>query len=398
MIDEFSQIPIKMLHILSIDHVLYQDNYFQDRFFKHVTLKNRITQIKEEGILKVKQIGCSAQNREIYMLKAGRGSIKVLLWSQMHGDESTATLALFDLFKFFQSEDQYHALRKLILDHCSLYFVPMLNPDGAEVWQRRNAQGIDVNRDFLAQQSPEARALVKLQEEIQPDFGFNLHDQDSLWSVSGTKKPATISLLAPPADSTSTPTPSMLKAIQVICAMNRLLQQQIPGEVGRWRDEYEPRAVGESFQTKGIATILIESGGSASEKQKGRKLIFQALLYAFEKIASTAYRNENPIDYLQIPFNNKEIFHLLIKNCKIETVNGVIIGDIGLNYTEQFSTKEHLYTIADFGDLSTFSAYEIIEAESIVVLSPISIDSRPNLRIKHSDGTLTYLEDGVMIA
>ncbi|WP_069660587.1 hypothetical protein [Arcticibacter eurypsychrophilus] len=116
------------------------------------------------------------------------------------------------------------------------------------------------------------------------------------------------------------------------------------------------------------------------------------------RIASSEYLNENPIDYLHIPFNIEEIFHLLIKNSKIETLGGVINGDIGLNYTEQLATKEYLHTIADFGDLSTFSAYEIIEAEFIVVMSPIVIDSRPHLRITHPDGRLTYIADGVMIS
>ena len=30
------------------------------------------------------------------------GEVHVLLWSQMHGDESTATMALFDIFNFIK--------------------------------------------------------------------------------------------------------------------------------------------------------------------------------------------------------------------------------------------------------------------------------------------------------
>ena len=51
-----------------------------------------------------------------------------------------------------------------ILSSLTLHFVPMLNPDGAERFQRRNAQGIDINRDALRLQTPEGRALKAVRD------------------------------------------------------------------------------------------------------------------------------------------------------------------------------------------------------------------------------------------
>ena len=55
-----------------------------------------------------------------------------------------------------------------ILSTLTLHVVPMLNPDGAERFQRRNAQSIDINRDALRLQTPEGRALKALRDRLQP--------------------------------------------------------------------------------------------------------------------------------------------------------------------------------------------------------------------------------------
>jgi len=102
----------------------------------------------------VEEIGKSVEGRSINHLWFGRGPYHVLLWSQMHGDEPTATAALFDVFEQFRRHRDEPAFA-LILDSLTIHAVPMLNPDGAERFQRRNAQGIDINRDALRLQTPE---------------------------------------------------------------------------------------------------------------------------------------------------------------------------------------------------------------------------------------------------
>ncbi|MCX8009770.1 MAG: M14 family zinc carboxypeptidase, partial [Ignavibacteria bacterium] len=151
------------------------DNYFKciDSLIRFNP--NRIS--KEE-------IGRSFKNKKIFLFKIGQGKKRVLLWSQMHGDESTASLALLDVFNFFiQDKVEYKSEIQKILSECTLYFIPILNPDGTKKFERRNAQEIDINRDALALQTPEAKLLKLIRDKIKPDFAFNLHDQTALNSV-----------------------------------------------------------------------------------------------------------------------------------------------------------------------------------------------------------------------
>jgi murein tripeptide amidase MpaA len=129
-------------------------------------------------VLRTEQIGESILGRPIRSVTFGQGPTKVLLWSQMHGDEATATMALADIFRFLV-EATGDPLRDRLRRDLTIAFIPMLNPDGAEVFQRENAVGIDVNRDARRLSTPEARTLKKMHEAFRPQFGFNLHDQNA---------------------------------------------------------------------------------------------------------------------------------------------------------------------------------------------------------------------------
>ncbi len=115
------------------------------------------------GLFALEAIGLSLEGRRLYHVTAGRGPFPVLLWSQMHGDEPSATPALFDLLDYLARHRTEPGVRTL-LDRLTLHIVPMLNPDGAQRFERRNSQGIDINRDALRLQTPEGLALKSLRD------------------------------------------------------------------------------------------------------------------------------------------------------------------------------------------------------------------------------------------
>ncbi len=115
----------------------------------------------------MEKIGESLEGRAINHVTVGTGPIGVLLWSQMHGDEPTATSALFDVFEYLRRHREDRRSRR-ILSRLTLHVVPMLNPDGAERFQRRNAQSIDINRDALRLQTPEGRVAQGAARPAEP--------------------------------------------------------------------------------------------------------------------------------------------------------------------------------------------------------------------------------------
>ncbi len=96
--------------------------------------------------LTIEKFAESVEGRPIYLAKIGTGPKEILLWSQMHGDEPTHTAVLLDLASYLLKKPAEPESND-ILSKCTLNFIPMLNPDGAEAVKRYNAQGIDINRD-----------------------------------------------------------------------------------------------------------------------------------------------------------------------------------------------------------------------------------------------------------
>ncbi|MEO8795279.1 MAG: M14 metallopeptidase family protein [Daejeonella sp.] len=379
----------------------YQEKSINNRFFKHADVQKLIQNL-DSTKFKNEVIGKSVQGRNINLLKYGNGKLTIFLWSQMHGDEATATMALFDLFNFLQFDDELNPLRESIENNCTLYFIPMVNPDGAEVFTRRNAQGIDINRDFLKRQSPEGKLLAETRDRLNPDFGFNLHDQGVIWSAGRTGNPATISLLAPAFDEVLTVDQSRLKAMQVISVINEDLQKIIPHHVGRFNDEYEPRAFGDNFQSLGTSTILIEAGGYADdhEKQFIRQVFFKSLLTGLESIANNTYPGKSKEHYFSIPENQKLHFRILLKNCSFNFNDLKYISDVGLiaeeEINEDLRSVNYTYKIEDLGDLNSFNGYEIIECSGLVLtlINPLVCGKNADFVLRDGLTTILCVENG----
>lgn len=386
---------------LNITHLLenyteFAESVIQNRFCKHADLIKLIEQLPNDTF-KVSIVGHSVELRSLNLIEWGNGPVKVFLWSQMHGDEATGTMALFDLINFLQLEvytDQIELLRK----RCTLYLLPMVNPDGAERFTRRNAQQIDINRDFIKAVAPETQALKNTQAAIKPDFGFNLHDQNTLWSVCGTTKPATISYLAPAYDKQLSTNRIRKNAMLVIAEMYKILNPILPEQIGLFDDEYEVRAFGDNFQLTGTSTILIEAGGykNDEEKQEIRKYYFLSILAGLDAIATAEYQQFSLKDYISIPKNNKEIFHILIHGVMLK---GVSVS-IGLNYDEipnsDGSATLKKYSIQDIGDLDLLSAYHVYQSDELELIGDIKFNENANFDLLDSKKMILSFKNGIL--
>jgi hypothetical protein len=348
----------------------YKEPALKHRRFKHSDIDSLIQLHKEKSVLAVEQIGKSFEGRALYELSYGVGEKKVMLWSQMHGDEPTATMALFDLFNFIEeSNDGYEDIRNLLKEKLEIHFIPMLNPDGAERYQRRTAQGIDMNRDARAGHTVEGALLRARAQVIKPQYGFNLHDQNIYYNVPGTKNPVSISLLAPAFNEPREINLVRENAMKIAAGMNDILQQYIPDAVAKYDDTYTPRGFGDNFQSWNASTVLIESGGMKGdpEKQEIRKLNFVIILNALVQIAEGSYSKFDKQQYEDIPFNASQLHDVVIRNIVIGVDSVSFKTDLAIRRNETTVGRDFFVRgkIEDIGDLKESHGYDELDAEGL---------------------------------
>jgi len=310
-------------------------------------------------------IGKSVLDKPIYKYQIGTGKIKILLWSQMHGNESTTTKGFFDFINVLTSGSE---LANKLLDSFTFCCIPMLNPDGAKLYTRVNANKVDLNRDSQDLSQPESKVLRATFENFKPDFCFNLHDQRTIFGVSGTGKPATVSFLAPAYNEAREINDSRLKAINLIAGINKVLQHYIPGQVGRFDDSFNINCIGDTFQFLGVPTVLFEAGHFPNDylREETRKYIFMALVSSFEII------NENDIvinefdNYLSIPQNKVVFYDFMYKNIRINYDGIEIITSFAAQYKEELIENQICFNayIAKIGDLEHYFGHLEFDAEN----------------------------------
>lgn len=400
-------------HKLHNAHANFIEKTITKRRFGYKILVDKIDTLKQNRLFDVSVATKSTEGRDIYLIKCGTGKTKVLLWSQMHGDEATATMAMVDIFNFLENktnnskqktDTELENLRTELLKKCTFYFVPMLNPDGAEAWTRYTALGIDMNRDALALQTPEGRLLKQLVFDLKPDFGFNLHDKHRRYSVGHSGNLATISFLATAYNEAEDINPTRKRAIQVIVGMNEAVQEFIPNCVGRWSSEFEPRAFGDNIQKWGTTLILIESGGYKNdpEKQYIRKLNFVSILTGLHLIASDKYKKQDTKEYDKLAVNSKAIFDLIIRNVTIKKGETTFKADLAINRTERpVKGKDYFTTtseIEEIGDMSVFFGTDEIDATGLEVVSEkeIGLGSKADFQLVKEGKVLYVIKNGLI--
>lgn len=115
---------------------------------------------------------------------ARSGKLVVLVWGNIHAGEVDGKEALLMIAREIATAKETPLLKDLVL-----LIAPNLNADGNDKWgavrrsqdgppkigTRENAQGFDLNRDFVKLESPEIRSLVRLMNQWDPAISVDCH-------------------------------------------------------------------------------------------------------------------------------------------------------------------------------------------------------------------------------
>jgi hypothetical protein len=361
---------------------------FDSRKFTHAQLWRVLGPIVDEARdLSRDTIGASAEGRPLHAVHFGRGSTPVLLWSQMHGDESTHTMGLADLLAYLAGEPDEPRVR-LLHDRLRVVAIPMLNPDGAERFQRLNAQGIDPNRDARACLTPEMRALRGVHAELRPEFALNLHDQDPRKRVGRSDRLTALALLANPFDEELGDNDVRLRAKRLGGVVARAVRPLVGGHVSRFPEEFNPQGSGELMVRSGTSSLLLECGGwkDDPEKQFLRRVSFVALLSALEAIADESYARVPLEEYESLEEDDTSVLDVILRGGTV-VVPGLepYRADVGIEFPVPFQRENG--EVASIGELDEYVASEDVDVRGLFLHARAEA-------LRGDDGARPVLADG----
>ncbi len=379
----------------------WYSDYFESRLSgRYITLEHINPILKEyKNSLEISSLGQSELGKNIPMIKIGKGKKKILAWSQMHGNESTCTKAIFDFLKFIQQKDLFQDEIRAFLNKHTLYVIPMLNPDGAELYTRENSNLVDLNRDAQDLSQKESKILKNAFRSLNPELCLNLHGQRTIFGLENGL-PATVSFLSPAANKERELVPSRLEAMKHIVKMNKSLQKYIPGQIGRYDDSFNSNCFGDYFQMNDVPVILFEAGHDKNDysREKSREYIFYAFLDLF---GITKSDNGNENDYFAIPENKKNYKDVILRNIRFNENEPTF--SIAIQYVEFLNKGKIVFIprIESVVNLEGLYGHLEIQGNGDVVL----VNSQNNVKIgdnilsiiSNEGNSLIYLNENGLI-
>lgn len=347
-------------------YTVCKENSISGRYFPPDYLEPILEKYRRVCTIQIE--GQSEELRNIYSIRIGTGFYKVLLWSQMHGNETTTTKALIDFLQFLNitSERQQHYLKKY-----TFLILPILNPDGALRYTRFNANQVDLNRDAFLKSQREMQVLHAVFQDFQPDLCLNMHDQRSIFSAGDTANPAALSFLSPAADPDKSLTPSRIRAMQLVVGMYDQMPKSLKKNIGRFDDTFNQNCIGDTFQSMGVPSILIEAGhmGGDYQRENTREYVFWSLIYLFD-IAAEFPSQVDYRAYFSLPENRKNLCDVLIINARIPQYKDQV--SIALQVNEQLISGQVIFqpTVVEIAEKISLFGHKIVDAKGSWILSP----------------------------
>jgi murein peptide amidase A len=136
--------------------------------------------------LPFKIVAQSVENREIYLLELGHGDSTTVIFGGFHGDEILGVQLVFRFAEYLFLEKTDELKAKVVI-------IPVLNPDGLVMAKRKNANEVDINRNFPTKNwkpeytsrnfypgnapasEPETQAAISILEEYRPQRIISVH-------------------------------------------------------------------------------------------------------------------------------------------------------------------------------------------------------------------------------
>jgi len=364
-------------------------NSFKEQSLEGRYVKNShiIPLVKQHNaIAEITKIGSSVEKKPIYSYSFGTGKKKILVWSQMHGNESTTTKALFDFFNRLHYSDD---VVSRLLSECTFCVIPILNPDGAAKYTRVNANNVDLNRDAQQLSQPESKVLFHTYKSFKPDYCFNLHGQRTIFSAGFSANSSVLSFLSPAQDEQRSVTQTRKVAMEVVVAINNALKGKLSNQISRYDDGFNINCVGDTFQSMNTPTILFEAGHFPGDykREKTRFFIYEALMTSFMCIANENIDGSDYQSYFDLPENQKLFFDIIIRNVARSEEKLV---DVAIQYEEMLVDEELLFVpnVAKVGSLEEYFGHKEIDGgqnsilinntdkitDSLTIINEISIN------------------------
>jgi hypothetical protein len=132
------------------------------------------------GIARIEQIGTSVQGRELYAVVVSdnvndnEAEPEIRITGNIHGDEKTAGMSVLNFLEVLTDNYGTSDVCTYVVDNSELWVICILNPDGYVNGSRKNANSVDLNRDFSYMntssywQGPESVAIRNLTMQSWP--------------------------------------------------------------------------------------------------------------------------------------------------------------------------------------------------------------------------------------
>jgi predicted deacylase len=282
--------------------------------YEELTAALQRIEARSDGRIDVYSIGTTNEGRDIWAATVGTGDTGVLYITQQHGDEPLGTEAALQLLQHLATSNSPQV--EQILDEVTLTIVVRANPDGAERFQRQNVDpdcvgafcrpgvGYDINRyhdPSVAPEDnpvPEAAAIRRLYDTLQPDIVVDYHHQGTYVNEDGEM--ITASVFWPNTDGVD---PAVVDASkQVTRLIYDTLEPTGYATVSQYPGGTNPGIARNAFGLLGSASVLMEVRG-VGQKSSGKliRTFYEAMWAVLTAAADDSLGDIDPALATAIP-------------------------------------------------------------------------------------------------